>query len=982
MEERTLEELNKEYVDLVKKVEEIKIELEAAKANKEAANASYEEASSIYSEKELAYKALVPVLETAEKANFSADVLERMRKEVENAKEEMEKAQKLLDAKKTEQEEMTTVFDKISQRATGQKDRLDVIIGSFAGNEIVNKALRDEMEYEYQKVIDKKTAELEKTEELKTKINEDPEIKQAVGELAKLLEEFEKVKANVTPDNPGDLVKVGKKIANQKNAIRSQMKKYLGQRYGKIESDAIENMTRFTDDKGRMVISVLDSKAEVQAAEIARVEAERDAAMSSLEASLAIAKDPDVEKYEEDKQEIDRMKAELQNLRVKHGDKKANLEGIAKETEELMKELDGIKLAPEVAKKLAELQAQKAEIENEKVPLIENPKRVELQAQIDELKRQKNTAGSGQVETEAYKEAKKALEKAQRDLDYEKKHPSLSTFFSNKDDQIIDNPERLAAQSRLELLENNHDALLNVIIESDEELKRINDEYVSIEQDEDEIKTRREELNRVDSDKVKDLYTNYVGEELYPDITDPETEQGKAFEEYKAAELEIRKAMLAIQKDPSEANLGRLAAAKSSLGEKTAALKTELTIANGTSFSPSTEAIHNYLTGVLEAEIIGDLDAEVDEAYNLKAADNAISVLASKSKRTDKEVISELRKSSNEIAKYLDAMLLGKTYDIDAFLEAVDMHDQNIRLFEDPEKAKAILGGTNEMLETENTSLFSFGFIKNLWSKLTMPKDQEEYDLPKNERPEVYDELAEQQAELRTLDERSNDLAERRAATDKAWTERINAVMSPEQKESMAKKEKEIREIRAKLNHLPRRINKTKLERLEAEVARATTKLNSTQQFEAAIDVGKIDAEITRLTGEMDKEPEQIIDPEKEADRKERLTKKQAEIDGLGATENPRVIEINNRLKQLEQDSKTGTEDVTELESIITTLSRNIEAKERALAKLHVIANKIKNIIRIKNPKFISNRNAKSVANQLAEHVKSDAKKQARGERE
>ena len=69
--------------------------------------------------------------------------------------------------------------------------------------------------------------------------------------------------------------------------------------------------------------------------------------------------------------------------------------------------------------------------------------------------------------------------------------------------------------------------------------------------------------------------------------------------------------------------------------------------------------------------------------------------------RTDKEVISELRKSSNEIAKYLDAMLLGKTYDIDAFLEAVDMHDQNIRLFEDPEKAKAILVGSNEMLETE-----------------------------------------------------------------------------------------------------------------------------------------------------------------------------------------------------------------------------------------------------------------------------------------
>ena len=159
-----------------------------------------------------------------------------------------------------------------------------------------------------------------------------------------------------------------------------------------------------------------------------------------------------------------------------------------------------------------------------------------------------------------------------------------------------------------------------------------------------------------------------------------------------------------------------------------------------------------------------------------------------------------------------------------------------------------------------------------------MPKVQEEYDLPKNERPEVYDELAEQQAELRTLDGRSNDLAERRDATDKAWTERINAVMSPEQKESMAKKEKEIREIRAKLDHLPRRINKTKLEILEAEVAIATTKLNLTPQFESTIDVGQIDSEITRLTSEMEKEPEQVVDPEKESDRKERLAQKQAEI--------------------------------------------------------------------------------------------------------
>lgn len=981
MEERTLEELNKEYVDLVKKVEEIKGELQAANAKKDAANTTYEEASSTYSEKDLAYKALLPVLEAAEKANYSETVIAAMRKQVEDAKAELDKAEATLNEKRTQQEQMAEAYGEIEQRAKTQNDRLGVIVQSFAGNEIVNQALRDEMEYEYQKLIDKKQAELAKTEELKTKISEDPEIKQGVGELTKLLEDFEKARVNATIDNPGELVKIASRIKVQRNAIKTQMRK-LGLRTGKIEPDAIDDMTRLVDDKGRMVIRALDSKAEIQTAEITKVEAERDEAMSNLAASLAIGKDEKVEGYDEAKQEIERMTAELQDLGTQHGTKKAELEGIVKETKELMKELDGIKLAPEVAKKLAELQAQKTEIENEKVPLIENPKRVELQAQIDELKRQKNTAGSGQVETEAYKEAKKALEKAQRDLDYEKKHPSLSTFFSNKDDQIIDNPELLAAQTRLGLLENNYDSLLNTIIESDEELKRIDADYLSIEQEDDEIKARREELNRVDSDKVKDLYTNYVGEELYPDITDPETEQGKAFEEYKAAELEIRKAMLAIQKDPSEANLGRLAAAKSSLGEKTAALKTELTIANGTSFSPSTEAIHNYLTGVLEAEIIGDLDAEVDEAYNLKAADNAISVLASKSKRTDKEVISELRKSSNEIAKYLDAMLLGKTYDIDAFLEAVDMHDQNIRLFEDPEKAKAILVGSNEMLETENTSLFSLGFIKNLWSKLTMPKVQEEYDLPKNERPDVYDELAEQQAELRTLDERSNDLAERRAATDKAWTERINAVMSPEQKESMAKKEKEIREIRAKLNHLPKRINKTKLERLEAEVASATTKLNSTQQFEAAIDVGKIDTEITRLTGEMDKEPEQIIDPEKEADRKERLTKKQAEIDGLGATENPRVAEITARLEQLELDSTAGTAELAELQSRITTLSGNLELKQKAFAILELAKNKIKNLIHIKNPKFISNRNAKSVANQLAEHVKSDAKKQARGERE
>ena len=40
-------------------------------------------------------------------------------------------------------------------------------------------------------------------------------------------------------------------------------------------------------------------------------------------------------------------------------------------------------------------------------------------------------------------------------------------------------------------------------------------------------------------------------------------------------------------------------------------------------------------------------------------------------------------------------------YTIDAFLEAVDVHSQNMRLFDDPEKVRATLVGSNEMLETE-----------------------------------------------------------------------------------------------------------------------------------------------------------------------------------------------------------------------------------------------------------------------------------------
>ena len=164
MEERTLEELNKEYVDLVKKVEEIKGELQAANAKKEAANVTYEEASSTYSEKDLAYKALLPVLEAAEKANYSETVIAAMRKQVEDAKAELDKAEATLNEKRTQQEQMAEAYGEIEQRAKTQSDRLGVIVQSFAGNEIVNQALRDEMEYEYQKLIDKKQAELAKTE--------------------------------------------------------------------------------------------------------------------------------------------------------------------------------------------------------------------------------------------------------------------------------------------------------------------------------------------------------------------------------------------------------------------------------------------------------------------------------------------------------------------------------------------------------------------------------------------------------------------------------------------------------------------------------------------------------------------------------------------------------------------------------------------------------------------------------------------------
>ena len=615
---------------------------------------------------------------------------------------------------------------------------------------------------------------------------------------------------------------------------------------------------------------------------------------------------------------------------------------------------------PEVdSAEVKHLQEKRAEIKAEVVEQIDNPEKAKLRKQIEELDAQKRAGMAAGEESEEYKAAKAEYDAAVKKLQAEQARPTV--YFTPKTDEIIDNPEVVRLKAELSVKEKNLNSIGNMLINKDPELKQLNADYVALKDDEETLSAEYTKVNSETLKKRDKLFSEYVSDEMYPELEDENSEQYKAFETYKQAELELRKAMIALQKDPSDANLAALNTARQNLKQSTADFRLSLGTASGINAHafPSPKAIHSYLLGKLKDAY--DNFEPIDEAYDINNVERRFAVLESKVGKDGKIAVEALRDSRDALDGMLEDMLAGKTIDEDALLDMIDTHNANIEAFDESSQVRGVLKGTD--IDAPNTR---FSFLRRIISSFRTPKVEEKYYFPANKAPASKSEYEEAYGRSEELKTKLEETQKQKTAAKAAFDKKLSEVATPEEKASLRNKQKEVTEIRAKLSGLPERINKTKLAALEKAVRDAEDKMNKTPQHNTAVDVKAIDLQITELTTKLEAEPDKIEDQEKAADKKRRLSEMDAMIEEAKMdVENPRRTEIESLLKGLDASEiaeKTKFEEATgKLARIVETLRE----KGGLLAILEVAKQKIANLIHIKDANRMLDRRSGRIAEDL-----------------
>ena len=960
MEERTLEELNSEYKSLVEKVKQIKIELEKATAEKETADGNYENASAEFTAKKETYEALEAGLQAIEKSGFSNTLVEGMKEEIKVAKEAMEEAERVLKVRKGEQETARESFEKIENDSKKENSRLDVILVSFASNKTINQAISNEIEIDYSEMIAEKEEERAQIDALKTKVSEDAKIQTQVQELDVLLKRFEELKKNVTPENAAELAEVGNKIKNQRTTIRKRIRT-VGLKGGKISAEEIDRMTTERDAEGRIVVAELERRISIADAEIVNIGLEKKSLLDKMKASLEIG-----EQVNNDDTEIARLKNEIENLTIE----KEKLENEQKDRNKNIAEIEAKKAALREEEKtlgtgtintaeLDKLRADKKAIEAEVVDLIDNPKKAEIRKQIEELEARKASGEDVNVETEEYKEAKRVLKIAKANLEQEKNWSS--TLFAAKTDVIIDNPEYLTKKAELSLRESDLDALTASIVNSNPELKELNESYHEAKQKEEDINADLTEVTVKLIDKKQILFKEFVSNELYPDLDDSNSQASKDFESYKQAELNLRKAMAEVQKNPSTENVDNLIAAMAELKETTITFQDTLAKSTNTTVVASPKAIHKYLLGKLKDAY--DEFEPIDEGYDLNQAERRIAALEAQTKKEEKgkENIANLRASSKELEDVLNEMLVGNNVDDMTLVQLITKHQNNIDAFENPEAAKSTLKGVD--MEVADGR---FGFLKRIISRFTTPKVEERYKFSENKAPAVKEEF---EKAFYRQDELNEDLEDAKTDTQKITLEfnkKMKEKATEEEMKNMKKHREEIARLKNEIRALPTRINKTKLDQLTAEVEKAEAKLGATEQYHSKADAKDIDAQIAELTTNLDAEPDKIEDPKQVESKKRRIAEQDAIIEEaiIDATD-PRRIEIRKLIEELNGQEIKEKSKLEEVSNRLNGIMGTLKDKVSLLSMFEVARQKVMNLIRIKDANRMLDRRSGRIAEDL-----------------
>lgn len=968
MEEKTLQELNEEYVGLTQEIKTQKEELKKAKDAKTQAESELDEAQKQYDEAKEKYDIQKKAFETAKASGFSDDAIKPLKDELDIAESNMNSYKGLVERKEQILTDTSKNFDTINNSLKKQSDRMDLILVSFGGNETINKALVNELEIDYGEMIEEKESQRAKIDEIKTKINDDPKMQANVADLHKLLEDFKIAKENVTPDTVDSLSTMAKQIKAKRAAISRNIRKYMG-KGGKISSEEIDAMTTARDEKGRFVIPELDRRAASIDLEIGSLMHQKDEIINSMAITLEMSQNLEngTQEYQTLISDIQILDQEIQNAKNEKQKSEEILSKIPEERKSLEEELAKIGTDIDI-EQIEKLKKDKADIEAEKVEMVDNPEIADIQRQIAELEAKIASGSKIKVETEEYKLAQKQLEEAREAYENEKILPSVR-YKKRSGDVIIDNPQYKNLEAKLDQLKNEEKTIRDRVENNNPELKELKDEYSEQTKDIDQILDELDETRDSKDNLKKEAMKDYVSEELYSGLKQEEndldeTDEAKAFNEYKDAELELRKAMITLQKDPTEDNKKILLEAMKKYQDATKAFQEELELVSGYVAKPTNEAMHNYLLGVLKNE-----DAR-DEGYDSNNVSNRIKILeAQRKKGVEKYEISFLKDSTEELDNILDKLLKGENVTQEEIDKAVKEQADSIDNFDDPEDVKDVLQGTGFPAPQGKPSLFSRIFSKK-WPKLE-PK----YNFGDNEPTEKYEAFMEASDKLEQLEQDRDYAIKSRNDTQRKLETKLEEALTSEDKGKIKVLSDEIDRIKNEMSLIPSQLNKTRLEELKNALQTAQEKLDKTPQYRETEDVDKMRQSVKELKDKKAKTPAKIEDPNKKADKERRAKEKQDKIDELsnGGVDTAKVSSLKQRLAKLLDLENSEKEKINNAEETINKKSPVLEEKKRKVSVLEVARSRmknIKNLIKIKDSNKISDRRSGAIAENLANATK------------
>lgn len=956
-EKKTLQELNNEFKNLTIEVNALQSILKKLEEQKKVLKEKSNRQSMEYVEA----KELYDRLSATDTNHFSVALKNKFMQELQKAEVNMNAKKALWDKTEEELNNNYNEYDRTKQRAEIVNARMELILVSFSFNEVIHNALENEIINDYGKLTDKKQTEIARLEALKDAISQDTSITSELEQLRNLKNEYESAYSKlIAGGDTTEFNKLNNKIAEQRRLIRAMIRRH-GLDDGDISNDEIDGMIDSRDS-----IPEIDRQIKAIEDEIGTLLAEKNNIINSMSIGLQMAKNPtDSSEYKELETEISDLETEISSLQTSKKEISDSLEDNEKTIGSLEEELKKLQGENPNSEKIQELQTELDAINAEEIALVDNPEIAQITAQIQKLEARKETGAPGSVETEEYINAREALKKARENLEKEKNEPSVNPNDPGYSelDQIVDNPDVINLKQDIESYKNKLEEIYSDLSSKNQDFKNAKDDYFNAIQATKEAKNDFDTKNQEQEEYISKLKEDYIIPEFYEGINDENSDVGKAFKDYEKKQLIVREKMSHFLENPSSENIDALKQAISDFKNSKNEFSDQL-FAVG-QVRPNDNAMYNLLMGTI-AECYKEDPTLVSDEYNSLKFYNKLKTAKSSNKKAD---IEQVENESNSLIDKIEEIFKGEVED-DQLESLYTSYETAFSGLDD--KVKNSITSNNLPAKTEGILSKVKNKIKQLWNggtTETFPftgislglsgKDEYCYNY-------YYPNICE-------VAKNAYDVA-KQIEENKLETFNIvrNAVASDEQKSIISELERKINEANDKIQCLPPKINETILARKKADVEEAKRNLDSTLQYESTTNNQEINETIANLKNEISKLPKQIEDPEKVADRNQRAKDKQDEITQLNNSNGneEREERINKELSELKANNSKLNSQLEKADEEIKSKQEKLQTKRQSMSILKAAKQKIAKLIKIINPRDMSDVRNGDPARELADAAK------------